>query len=85
MKFSVHHDHSKWAVTSLKTEENFFGFYLKKLGFKVDDNVKIGCLGDINRQEDQYRRGGGTVCFLSNENLWEQYYNLVNDFESCKK
>ena len=86
LKFSVHHDHSKWAVTSLKSEENIFyfayNFVLKKIGIKKDED-KMGCIGDINRQVDQLNRGGGTVCFI-NEYVWEQYYNLISDFDKCK-
>ena len=57
LKFSVHHDHSKWAVTSFS--DNVAG-----------QKVKIACIGDINRQEEQFKRSGGTVCFLNNENVW---------------
>ena len=90
LRFSVHHDHSKWAVTSFKTDVNFFGlnFYLEQNKTESEfesDEVKIGCIGDINRQEEQFKRGGGTVCFVNNINVWEQYYNLINDFEHCKK
>ena len=72
LKFSVHHDHSKWAVTSFS--DNVAG-----------QKVKIACIGDINRQEEQFKRSGGTVCFLNNENVWKQYSYIVNDVEQCKK
>ncbi len=82
VKFSVHRDHSKWAVTSLRN-------YLLDLsihGFEThDDEVKIACVGDINRQEEQFKRGGGTVCFLNNTKVWQQYFALVDDIEACEK
>lgn len=47
-------------------------------------NAKVACVGDINRQIDQLKRGGGTVCFLNNERVWKQYFNLVDQLEPCK-
>jgi len=64
LRFSVHRDHSKWAVTS--------------------GSNKVACVGDINRQEEQFRRAGGTVCFARNENVWYQYSQLVEQIEPCK-
>jgi hypothetical protein len=64
LRFSVHRDHSKWAVTS--------------------GSNKVACVGDINRQEEQFRRAGGTVCFARNENVWHQYSQLVDQIEPCK-
>jgi hypothetical protein len=45
--------------------------------------VKTACIGDINRQEEQFKRSGGTVCFINNENVWAQYHQLVSDIEAC--
>jgi deoxyribonuclease-2 len=67
VNFSVHSDHSKWVVTDTLN----------------DDQIKIACVGDINRQEDQLRRGGGTVCFLNNQNVWNEYHKIVKKFEKC--
>ncbi|PBC30555.1 Deoxyribonuclease-2-alpha [Apis cerana cerana] len=38
------------------------------------------CIGDINRADTQYSRGGGTVCF---KKLWNDYRNVINDVEPC--
>jgi len=65
VRFSVHRDHSKWAVTS--GEQN-----------------KIACIGDINRQSEQFKRAGGTVCFINNVKVWNQYFKLVDQIEPCK-
>ncbi|XP_018051926.1 PREDICTED: plancitoxin-1 [Atta colombica] len=42
------------------------------------------CIGDINRADTQYIRGGGTVCF-NNRNVWNNYRKAVNDVEPCPK
>ncbi|XP_014476254.1 PREDICTED: plancitoxin-1 isoform X2 [Dinoponera quadriceps] len=42
------------------------------------------CIGDINRADTQYIRGGGTVCF-NVWNVWENYRSVVNDTEPCPK
>jgi deoxyribonuclease-2 len=72
--FTVHNDHSKWAVTNADD--------LKWRG--EEDDVRVACIGDINRQVDQLKRGGGTVCFLDNEQVWSQYHGLVVDVQGCK-
>jgi len=83
VKFSVHRDHSKWAVTSLRS--NLLDLAIHDLGSNDDEEVKIACVGDINRQEEQFKRGGGTVCFLNNTKVWQQYFRLVGDIEACEK
>ncbi|XP_050460084.1 plancitoxin-1 [Cataglyphis hispanica] len=40
------------------------------------------CIGDINRADTQYIRGGGTVC-LNHRKVWENYRHVVNDVEPC--
>lgn len=73
ISFSVHNDHSKWVVTNELDH------------FKNDNDIsEIACIGDINRQEDQLRRGGGTVCFLNNHNVWNEYHKTVSKFEDCQ-
>jgi deoxyribonuclease II len=68
VSFSVHNDHSKWAVTLPSSLAN----------------IAIACVGDINRQVEQYKRAGGTLCLLDNVNIWQEYYGLVNNFDVCK-
>lgn len=75
VRFSVHHDHSKWAVTTDKRANSF------RMGSPQD----VACIGDINRQEEQYKRAGGTVCFVDNRNVWQQYSKLVDQVEPCRK
>lgn len=40
------------------------------------------CIGDINRADTQYSRGGGAVCF-KDDHLWRHYRDVVNDVEPC--
>ncbi|XP_015113703.1 plancitoxin-1 [Diachasma alloeum] len=42
------------------------------------------CIGDINRADTQFNRGGGTVC-LNSPDLWRSYRNSVNDIEPCPR
>lgn len=41
------------------------------------------CVGDINRADTQYSRGGGAVCFKDSR-LWNDYRNVINDIEPCQ-
>ncbi|XP_011871792.1 PREDICTED: plancitoxin-1 [Vollenhovia emeryi] len=66
--FSSSRDHSKWAVA---------------VDGKKGNRTWV-CIGDINRADTQYTRGGGTVCF-NNPKLWENYRKSVNDVEPCPK
>lgn len=96
-KFSVHHDHSKWAVT--KSNDDLDDLFIDDSNNSTNNSnsssverrrrsgqaVRIACIGDINRQEEQFKRGGGTVCFMSNENVWRAYSQLVNEVQQCSK
>lgn len=45
---------------------------------------KLICVGDINRQEHQKVRGGGTVC-MQNDKISMVYQEAVAEVEECKK
>lgn len=45
---------------------------------------EVICVGDINRQEHQKVRGGGTVCF-KNKKIAKNYGDLVKEAEKCEK
>lgn len=65
--FTVYSDHSKWAA-NLAMETN---------------ETKYVCIGDINRQNSQKKRGGGSVCFVGNQNVWNAYFSLIELTENC--
>ena len=77
LSFSVHSDHSKWAVTQLPNH------FIDDSTDGINQGAQVACIGDINRQEDQLTRAGGTVCFLNNTNVWHGYFKLVRDYEKC--
>jgi hypothetical protein len=47
-------------------------------------SIKYVCVGDINRMESQWVRGGGTAC-LSNSVLWSSLNGAVFLSDSCTK
>jgi len=48
----------------------------------VTSSGNYTCIGDINRQEGQFHRGGGTVCF-HHMRCWGSFYNLIDTMASC--
>lgn len=72
--FRTSQDHAKWAVsqnTGLKLWRWRFG--------KFPDWI---CIGDINRQEGQLKRGGGQVC-QKHKQLSKLYRSLIKNYERC--
>ncbi|CAH1113580.1 unnamed protein product [Psylliodes chrysocephalus] len=47
-----------------------------------DKTGSFSCVGDINRQEHQKLRGGGTVCF-SNNKVMKLFQSLIGSVEDC--
>ncbi|XP_076436265.1 deoxyribonuclease-2-alpha-like [Babylonia areolata] len=41
------------------------------------------CVGGINRETKQFKRGGGTLCF-QNPQVWSTYKKMVTFFEPCQ-
>lgn len=73
VEFKTTGDHSKWAVS-------------QETGIKLH-RWRIGggdwiCVGDINRQQSQHKRGGGTVCHKSSR-VADLYRKLVANYEKC--
>ncbi|XP_063709606.1 deoxyribonuclease-2-alpha-like isoform X2 [Culicoides brevitarsis] len=55
-----------------------------KWAVSASDDSNWICVGDINRQEHQKQRGGGTVC-QNHKKMSKFYRNLVKDVEPCPK
>uniref|UniRef100_A0A3P9A0W3 Deoxyribonuclease-2-alpha n=1 Tax=Esox lucius TaxID=8010 RepID=A0A3P9A0W3_ESOLU len=66
--FGVAKDHSKWAVSTT--------------GGGLDGAAGWVCVGDINRDEAEESRGGGTVC-LQDAAVWKAYRTAAVDCEMC--
>ncbi len=49
---------------------------------KTQTGNKWVCLGDINRQFSQYKRGGGQLC-IPRSDVWGQFFPIVTAFEKC--
>ncbi|KAJ8039484.1 Plancitoxin-1 [Holothuria leucospilota] len=43
---------------------------------------QVICIGDINREKSQFKRGGGTLC-ANLPQVWNQYYGLMLCYEAC--
>ena len=56
-----------------------------KLAIVVDKSKspQYLCIGDINRQNSQTKRGGGTICFKNKKNLAQTYYSFINTLDDC--
>ncbi|TDH11378.1 hypothetical protein EPR50_G00060350 [Perca flavescens] len=66
--FKATQDHSKWAVSP------------KAAGLRGGGGWV--CVGDINRNEAEEKRGGGTVC-LQNPVVWKAYRTAALECEAC--
>ncbi|VDM54602.1 unnamed protein product [Angiostrongylus costaricensis] len=54
-----------------------------KWGVSMNESMPYSCIGDINRQASQFKRGGGAACIQS-KTLWKTLHNSVLSFEACK-
>ncbi|XP_053951303.1 deoxyribonuclease-2-alpha [Anastrepha ludens] len=75
ISFSTHSDHSKWAVS----QESGFKLWRWRVG-----GADWICVGDINRQQDQLVRGGGSVC-QKNTKVAQLYRQLIQGYEPCPR
>ncbi|KIH57045.1 deoxyribonuclease II [Ancylostoma duodenale] len=53
-----------------------------KWGVSMSEKVPAVCIGDVNRQESQFKRGGGAVC-IEDRTLWKTFRESVTDFDGC--
>lgn len=61
-------DHSKWAVSAKAAGSGVGGGWV--------------CVGDINRNEAEEKRGGGTVC-LRDPVVWKAYRTAALECQAC--
>lgn len=45
--------------------------------------TQVLCISDINRAGSQAFRGGGAMCFMNNEPLWEAFNAVITEEEAC--
>ncbi|XP_015228389.1 PREDICTED: deoxyribonuclease-2-alpha-like [Cyprinodon variegatus] len=69
--FKATQDHSKWAVSPKAAS-----------GGSRGGGGGWVCVGDINRNEAEERRGGGTVC-LQDPVVWKAYRSAALQCEAC--
>ncbi|NP_001039073.1 deoxyribonuclease-2-alpha precursor [Xenopus tropicalis] len=48
----------------------------------VTDGAGWACVGDMNRDVKEERRGGGTVC-VNDPNVWKSFRSLVSSYNNC--
>uniref|UniRef100_A0A0K0DK76 Deoxyribonuclease II n=1 Tax=Angiostrongylus cantonensis TaxID=6313 RepID=A0A0K0DK76_ANGCA len=53
-----------------------------KWGVSMKESSPVVCVGDVNRQTSQFKRGGGAAC-IQNRSLWTAFHNLVATFNAC--
>ncbi|AWP15634.1 putative deoxyribonuclease-2-alpha [Scophthalmus maximus] len=66
--FKASQDHSKWAVSTEAAGRGVGGGWV--------------CVGDINRNKAEEKRGGGTVC-LRHPAVWKAYRTAALQCEAC--
>ncbi|TKS82462.1 Deoxyribonuclease-2-alpha [Collichthys lucidus] len=66
--FKTSQDHSKWAVSPKASVSGASGGWV--------------CVGDINRNEAEEKRGGGTVC-LQDPVVWKAYRTAALECQAC--
>ncbi|XP_069571177.1 LOW QUALITY PROTEIN: deoxyribonuclease-2-alpha [Brachyistius frenatus] len=69
--FKTSQDHSKWAVSPAAAG-----------GGEEEEEEGWVCVGDINRNEAEMKRGGGTVC-LRDAAVWKAYRTAALQCEAC--
>lgn len=55
-----------------------------KWGISTSKGSKWVCVGDINRQTSQAKRGGGTVCTKYSSKLYAAFNDVAEEIDACK-
>ncbi|WKY08118.1 hypothetical protein Q1695_007537 [Nippostrongylus brasiliensis] len=53
-----------------------------KWGVSMEKKEPVVCIGDVNRQESQFKRGGGAVC-MEDKKLWNTFHDSVKSYLNC--
>lgn len=72
-------------VVDLKYDEKTSWSYLKdhsKWAISEEEEHSTFCIGDSNRMESQFKRGGGAACFKC-PHCWKVFSNTILDVEPC--
>ncbi|KJH46389.1 deoxyribonuclease II [Dictyocaulus viviparus] len=76
---------SVYDVTSVTLPNVFFNSSKDHSKWAVSDTTggkNMVCVGDLNRQKSQFRRGGGAVCFR-HRGLWKILHSTVKSVQPC--
>lgn len=76
--------YNSFNVQNLQIGDVSFTEYYDHSKWAVSSSAStaVVCVGDINRQQSQHLRGGGTVC-MANSNLWGMFRKVVQAYEQC--
>ncbi|KAE9416408.1 hypothetical protein Angca_008192, partial [Angiostrongylus cantonensis] len=76
---------SVYDVTSVMLPDISFNSSMDHSKWAVSDTsggMNVICVGDLNRQKSQFRRGGGAVCFR-HRNFWNTLHTTVKSVQPC--
>jgi len=76
-----------WDVMNIRSLSAFGVSYLEtqdhsKWCISTHNSFNVVCIGDINRQQSQNTRAGGTVCF-QNTALWTSLNKMITGADTC--
>ncbi|KAK5977538.1 Deoxyribonuclease II [Trichostrongylus colubriformis] len=73
-----------YDITSVKVANKEFASSKdhSKWGVSMKESVPAVCIGDVNRQQSQFKRGGGAVC-IEDAKLWRTFRGSVNSYLDC--
>ncbi|GFO39873.1 deoxyribonuclease-2-alpha [Plakobranchus ocellatus] len=84
--FNETKDHAKWAVTMpeehSQAETWAKGQNVMHMVVSETDDTNWACVGDINRMDSQFHRGGGTLC-IQHSGVWKAFMGAVADYVKC--